>query len=448
VPPRVTIAQPPRPPQPALAFEPRKRFIGHAIWAGVAYFAFLFIIGADVTYSAPYVASVALSFAATVFMTQLGIRQKQQSFSTLILAIIVGVVVSTITVLGADALLNQGGVFNVQNVILDALPIVAAWAIAGVFLPLIYQRVIVTPILIAVGHVLVNGLILDYGFNLNNISPVYIALMGTFPWLIEILYGERKLRTHWFNWAETTDRFIARTLALSIVIGTWSAVFLNAARRMGRSGFNNEFYRYGENTPLILAEAAIIGLILALVISGMIGWVLSDDQSKQIRRGVWRPKGSSVLRALIVIGIVGASLGAGWASVMRSSTDFAFGYPAQYEGLTNIADVLWQEGIYINPFEANIVMFAVLSLAVGITALLSASTGETRTGHIFKGGTLAALLVGIPLGLALSYLAADGRMIPGVVALNVGGIFIFCVIGSLAITIPLWLADYLAGDKP
>jgi hypothetical protein len=220
---------------------------------------------------------------------------------------------------------------------------------------------------------------------------------------------------------------------------------------MGRSGFNNEFYRYGENTGLILAEAAIIGLVLALVISGLIGWVLSDDQSKQIRRGVWRPKGSSVLRALIVIGIVGASLGAGWASVMRSSTDFAFGYPAQYEGLTNIADVLWEAEIRINPFEANIVMFAVLSLAVGITALLSASTGETRIGHIFESLIKIGVIVGLPIGLLISILMYGRWVItyqPDMTAQTTLIIMGIVALGSLAITIPLWLADYLAGDKP
>jgi len=438
------VAPPLKPSVPApivlLPFEPRTRFVGHAVWGAIAYVLFLALSGGGMNNSSTSIVALGIgcSFAVTAYFTQRGITLGSNKFETLIRAVLLGTLTS-FAILYAAATSGLADLsLNPTAILFFLLPIIAAWAIAGIYVNTIFMRLLVSAILLILIDSVVDAAVFNYRFSLANVIfliPMGLAL-GALPWMIEILYGERRARRHWFNWAESTDRFIARVIALSLVIGGGWTTILGFMRTTGRGGSMNDYYRYGDTVGLQIAEVVMPSLIMAVVISGLIGWLFNRASSSYGGRRRQHPTWGSVLIALIGVGIVSAVVGVGWVSIVVLQADIYIN-PA----------VVLQADIYINPAEANMLMVVALSLIVGAIAFISARTGSTRLGHIFKSLVRIAILVGVPIGTLMYGVLYRDFMSLGASVSDGALIAVIVGFGSLLITIPLWLADYLASDR-
>ncbi len=450
--PVTTAYVPPKPAAPShrsnlLDFDPRDRIFSHLVFALIAagFFNLLtnsYVFLNEITRVLPNMIAFALTFAVVSYSAQWHRYHGKSKWRSLIVTTVLGVVAWSVITTGMNAALFDipwGYMFEMDQMIW-AVMLAAAWSAPAVIVDGIFPRVIIT--VIALG--LASTRIMMY--EPTSTVLAFGALLGVLPWTTEILHGENPVRDHWFNFAETTDRFIARTIALFLVIAPLWGGFLAFIRTYSNYSYRtdtNTYYLY-PNGALIIGEIAIPTVIFAVLISLLLGWML------HFRRVTW----FRVIGALIVVGIVAGAVAFGWRSVMIDQTSYSSAYGAP-EGLLNHE---YLERSSISVYEWNLIIPTGLVLMLALVVFVTARTGSTRLGHVFKGGIAVGILFGL-LITALPFLPAhltgdffyDGvyRDFSNAVELAkwfayFGGI---SAVVSLIISIPVWLADYLASDK-
>ncbi len=450
---------PPKPATPApavtsrrptygLSFNPRDRIFSHLVFGLIAAGLFNLLTNSyvflnELVYVLPNIIAFALTFAVVSYSAQWHRYHGKSKGRSLIVTTLLGAAAWSVSTSGINTALYDtplGYMFETDQMIWAVL-IAGAWTVPAVIADRVLPRVILTGI--ALGLASTRYLI----YEPTSTKLVFGVLLGVLPWTTEILHGENPVRDHWFNFAETTDRFIARTIAMFLVIApTWGgflAVVRTASNYGYRSADTNTYYTYPD-WALIIGEIVIPGIGFAVLISLLLGWLL------HFRRVTWL----RVIGALIVVGIVGGGASFGWRSVMDNQTNYSRDYRAPEGFLTH--DYLERSSIGV--YDWNLIIPTAFVLALALTVFVTARTGRTRLGHVFKGGIAVGILFGL-LITALPFLPAHltggffydevYRDFENAVELATwfayfGGI---SAVVSLIISIPVWWADYLASDK-